>query len=157
MGGLDRFYPVEAVFSDRLIIARLGTRRGIPLAVLGDEDAAGKNGGGPPLGTSLENVSPEFVAATSALQVALFRHMWYVLRKGDRKDIRMNTVTVSPKFQVVIPKAIRQEAGIRPGQKLEVFRVDDIIEFVPVKDIKSMRGSLPGLSTEVDRSEHDRV
>ena len=69
----------------------------------------------------------------------------------------MTTVTVSPKFQVVIPKEIRQKAGIQPGQKLEVFRVDDIIELVPVKDMKSMRGSLPGLSTEVDRSERDRV
>ena len=69
----------------------------------------------------------------------------------------MSTVTVSPKFQVVIPKEIRQKAGLRPGQKLEVFRVDDIIELAPVKDMKSMRGSLRGLNTEVDRSERDRV
>ena len=39
----------------------------------------------------------------------------------------------------------------------EVFRVDDIIELAPVKDMKSMRGSLPGLNTEVDRAERDRV
>jgi len=69
----------------------------------------------------------------------------------------MNTVTVSPKFQVVIPKNIRETAGIRPGQKLEVFRVGGIIEMVPVKDVRSMRGSLPGLNTEVDRTEDDRV
>ena len=69
----------------------------------------------------------------------------------------MNTVTVSPKFQVVIPKDIRQLAGIRPGQKLEVFRVGGIIELVPVDDIKSTRGSLPGLNTEVEREEGDRV
>ena len=69
----------------------------------------------------------------------------------------MNTVTVSPKFQVVIPKDIRQRAGIRPGQRLEVFRVGGIIEMVPVKDVKTMRGSLPGLNTEVEREEHDRV
>ena len=69
----------------------------------------------------------------------------------------MNTVTVSPKFQVVIPKDIRQLAGIRPGQKLEVFRVGGIIELVPVEDIKSTRGSLPGLNTEVEREEDDRV
>ena len=69
----------------------------------------------------------------------------------------MNTVTVSPKFQVVIPKDIRQRAGIRPGQKLEVFRVGGIIEMVPVKDVKTTRGSLPGLNTEVEREGHDRV
>ncbi|MCX5756948.1 MAG: AbrB/MazE/SpoVT family DNA-binding domain-containing protein [Candidatus Hydrogenedentes bacterium] len=69
----------------------------------------------------------------------------------------MNTVTVSRKFQVVIPKDIRQLAGIRPGQKLEVFRMGGIIELVPVDDIKSTRGSLPGLNTEVEREEDDRV
>jgi AbrB family looped-hinge helix DNA binding protein len=69
----------------------------------------------------------------------------------------MNTVTVSPKFQVVIPKEIRQLAGIQPGQKLGVFRIGGIIELVPVEDIKSMRGSLPGLNTEVEREEEDRA
>jgi len=69
----------------------------------------------------------------------------------------MNTVTVSPKYQVVIPKQIRISAGIRPGQKLEVFRIGDSIEMVPVKDIRSMRGSLPGLKTIVERDEDDRV
>ena len=69
----------------------------------------------------------------------------------------MNTVTVSPKFQVVIPKDIRQRAGIQPGQKLEVFRIGDVIELAPVKDLKTMRGSLPGLNTNVDRTEIDRV
>ena len=65
----------------------------------------------------------------------------------------MNTVTVSPKFQVVIPKDIRQRAGIQPGQKLEVFRIGDVIELAPVKELKSMRGTLPGLNTEVEREE----
>jgi len=69
----------------------------------------------------------------------------------------MNTVTVSPKFQVVIPKDIRQRAGIRPGQKLEVFRVGEVIELAPVKDIRTMRGSMPGLNTDVERTERDRV
>ncbi len=69
----------------------------------------------------------------------------------------MNTVTVSPKFQVVIPKEVRQLAGIHPGQKLDVFRVGGIIELVPVDDIKSARGSLPGINTEIGREEDDRV
>ncbi len=69
----------------------------------------------------------------------------------------MNIVTVSPKFEVVIPKRIRQRARIQPGQKLEVLCVGGIIELVPVKDVKTMRGSLPGLKTEVQRAEHDRA
>jgi AbrB family looped-hinge helix DNA binding protein len=69
----------------------------------------------------------------------------------------MNTVTVSPKFQVVIPKDIRQRAGIRPGQKLEVFQVGGVIELAPIRDLKSLRGSLPGLNSEVERDESDRV
>jgi AbrB family looped-hinge helix DNA binding protein len=85
-----------------------------------------------------------------------FDEVGYVLRNADRRRIRMNTVMVSPEFQVVIPKDIRQLAGIRPGQKLEVFRVGGIIEMVPVDDIRSTRGSLPGLNTDVEREEDDR-
>lgn len=69
----------------------------------------------------------------------------------------MNRVTVSPKFQIVIPKQIRKMADIRAGQKLEVFCVGDVIELVPVRDVKGLRGSLPGLNTDVDRAESDRV
>lgn len=69
----------------------------------------------------------------------------------------MNTVTVSPEFQVVIPEEIRQGAGIQPGQQFEVFRIGGVIELAPVKELKSMRGSLPGLDTEVKRDEQDRV
>jgi len=68
----------------------------------------------------------------------------------------MNTVTVSSKFQITIPKKIRQRAGFQPGQKLEVFRIGDVIELVPVKPLPSMRGSLPGLETEVGLDD-DRV
>lgn len=69
----------------------------------------------------------------------------------------MSTVTVSPEFQIVLPKEIREHAGIQPGQKLEVFRIGDIIELAPVKDLKTMRGSLPGLTTKVEREDSDRV
>ena len=69
----------------------------------------------------------------------------------------MNQVTVSPKFQVVIPKDVRQRAGISPGQKLEVFRVGGVIEMVPVREVRMMRGNLPGLNTETEREKHDRV
>jgi len=69
----------------------------------------------------------------------------------------MSTVTVSPKFQIVIPKNVRQSAGIHSGQKFEVFRIGDSIELTPIKDIRTMRGSLLGLNTEVGRAERDCV
>jgi AbrB family looped-hinge helix DNA binding protein len=68
----------------------------------------------------------------------------------------MVTVTVSPKFQVVIPKEVREKLGIRPGQQLQILQFPDRIEFVPVQDIKNMRGFLKGIKTEV-RREKDRV
>ena len=68
----------------------------------------------------------------------------------------MVTVTVSPKFQVVIPKEVREKLGIRPGQRLQILPSPDRIEFVPVQDIKSMRGFLKGIQTDVCR-EKDRV
>ena len=68
----------------------------------------------------------------------------------------MVTVTVSPKFQVVIPKEVREKLGIRPGQQLQILQFPDRIEFVPVQDIKNMRGFLKGVKTDV-RREKDRV
>ena len=67
----------------------------------------------------------------------------------------MNTVTVSPKFQVVIPKAIREQLQLTPGQKIEVIAHDGRIELIPVKPLKSLRGFLEGIDTSVDR-EDDR-
>ena len=68
----------------------------------------------------------------------------------------METVTVSPKFQVVIPRSVRNALDIHPGEKIQVLQYKDRIEFVPLKDIKKMRGSLKGIDTSVVR-EKDRV
>jgi len=68
----------------------------------------------------------------------------------------MVTVTVSPKFQVIIPKAVRERLGIQPGQKLQLLQFSDRIEFVPLRDIKRMRGFLKGIETDIPR-ERDRV
>jgi len=69
----------------------------------------------------------------------------------------MNTVTVSPKFQVVIPEKIRQAMGIKPGQKFEVMEYEGCLEFVPIKGMKSLRGSLKGLDTKAFREKDDRL
>ena len=68
----------------------------------------------------------------------------------------MQTVTVSPKFQVVIPKTVRESLQLRPGQKMQVIEYDGRIEFIPERDIAELRGFLKGINTEFKR-EGDRV
>ena len=68
----------------------------------------------------------------------------------------MTTVTVSPKYQVVIPKEIREELKLKPGQKLQIIQFEDRIEFLLLKNIKNVRGFLKGINTEIKR-EGDRV
>lgn len=67
----------------------------------------------------------------------------------------MDTVTVSPKFQVVIPKRIREKLGLAPDQKLQAILFGDRIDLIPVRPITTMRGSLKGIATTVER-EADR-
>ncbi len=69
----------------------------------------------------------------------------------------MDTVTVSPKFQVVIPSRVREALNIQPGQKLQVMIIGNSIQFIPVKPMREYRGSVPGIDTTVDRDEEDRV
>ena len=68
----------------------------------------------------------------------------------------MQTVTVSPKYQVVIPRAIREALHLRPGQKMQVLEYEGRIEFIPERDIKELRGFLKGINTAFEREE-DRV
>lgn len=68
----------------------------------------------------------------------------------------MPTVTVSPKFQVVIPKGIRDHLGLKPGQKLHVMAYEGRIEFVPLRSPREMRGYLKGMKRDFDR-EADRL
>lgn len=68
----------------------------------------------------------------------------------------MNSVKVSPKYQIVIPKEIRESLNIRPGAAMQVFEVDGRIEVIPVRPIQSLRGRFRGIDTTVERDE-DRV
>ena len=68
----------------------------------------------------------------------------------------MQTVTVSSKYQVVIPRVIRRSLGIQPGQKVQAFLYGDRIEFVPLKPMRRMRGFLKGIDTSLER-DADRV
>ena len=68
----------------------------------------------------------------------------------------MTSVTVSPKYQIVIPKEIRESMGIVSGQKVQITSYQGRIEVIPLKPIKEMRGFLKGIDTTVLR-EDDRV
>jgi AbrB family looped-hinge helix DNA binding protein len=68
----------------------------------------------------------------------------------------MNSTTLSPKFQIVIPKEVREALRLRPGTKFNVFEHEGRIELLPVRSAKQMRGFLRGIDTSVTR-ETDRV
>lgn len=68
----------------------------------------------------------------------------------------MQTVTVSPKYQIVIPKTVRNALHLRPGQKMRIIEYAGRIELIPERDIKELRGFLKGINTEFKR-EKDRV
>ena len=68
----------------------------------------------------------------------------------------METLTISPKFQVVIPKAIRESLKLAPGQKVQAVIYQNRIELIPVRPMRKMRGFLKGIDTDVPR-EADRV
>ncbi|HTS22024.1 MAG TPA: AbrB/MazE/SpoVT family DNA-binding domain-containing protein [Casimicrobiaceae bacterium] len=68
----------------------------------------------------------------------------------------MTTVTVSPKFQVVIPREVRKSLGISAGQKIRVVALGDRIEFIPVRPAKALRGFVRGIDSTVAR-DRDRV
>ena len=70
--------------------------------------------------------------------------------------IVVQTVTVSPKFQVVIPKSVRETLHLRPGQKMQVVEYEGRIELIPERDIKELRGFLKGINTGFEREE-DRI
>jgi len=68
----------------------------------------------------------------------------------------MSIVTISPKYQVVIPKAIREKLDLRPGQKVQAIAYEGRVELIPVRPLKELKGFLPGIDPDIDRDE-DRV
>jgi len=68
----------------------------------------------------------------------------------------MTSVTVSPKFQVVIPKEVRESMGIVSGQKVQMLTYKNRIELIPIKPIKELKGVLKGITTGVERDK-DRL
>jgi len=69
----------------------------------------------------------------------------------------MDAVTVSPKYQVVIPLKVRERMRLKPGQKMHVIAYDNLVVFIPIRPIEQARGSLKGMDTRIERDEEDRV
>ncbi|MGD1969335.1 MAG: AbrB/MazE/SpoVT family DNA-binding domain-containing protein [Desulfobacterales bacterium] len=68
----------------------------------------------------------------------------------------MESVTISPKFQIVIPRKVRDSLNLKPGLKVQVLVYGNRIELIPLKEISEMRGFLKGINTEIER-EPDRI
>lgn len=64
----------------------------------------------------------------------------------------MNNVKISPKYQVVIPKRVREEMEIKPGEEVQVLSFEDRIELILVRKIQEMRGYLEGMDTAIERN-----
>jgi len=68
----------------------------------------------------------------------------------------MEAVTLSPKYQIVIPQAVREKLQLKAGQKFQVLAYDGRIELVPVMPIESLRGILKGVNVPFEREKKDR-
>jgi AbrB family looped-hinge helix DNA binding protein len=79
-----------------------------------------------------------------------------VIPNDDRWSRAVPAVTVSPKYQVVIPKEIREEMDIKPGQKVQMMICKGNIVLVPLRPIEELRGFLKGIDTTIER-ETDRL
>ena len=69
----------------------------------------------------------------------------------------MGVVTLSSKFQVVIPQDVRKKLGLKPGQKIVVVEKDGVVHLIPQRAIKQMREFVKGLDTQKLRDEEDRI
>ena len=69
----------------------------------------------------------------------------------------MKSVLVSPKFQVVIPREIRERFQLKPGERMVLIPYEGRIEMILEKNIKSMRGFLKGMNTEIKRERTERI
>jgi len=73
-----------------------------------------------------------------------------------KKEKMMEAVKISPKFQVVIPKKVRESMRLKPGQQMQVIEYGNRVELIPTKSVESMRGFMKGINKEFKR-EDDRL
>ena len=65
----------------------------------------------------------------------------------------MNALTLSPKFQVVVPKEIREAMKLKAGMPMQVVQYGERIEFIPVRPMRQVRGMLRGMATDIERDD----
>ena len=68
----------------------------------------------------------------------------------------MGVVTLSSKYQIVIPQDVRERMELKPGQKIVVIEKDGVVHLIPQRSIKEMRGFVEGVDTRKLRNEEDR-
>lgn len=68
----------------------------------------------------------------------------------------MTTVAISSKFQIVIPKEVRETLDLNSGMRIAVVPYENRIELIPLKPIKELKGALKGINTTITR-EKDRL
>ena len=69
----------------------------------------------------------------------------------------MSVVTLSSKYQIVVPREIRERLRLKPGQRLLIIEKNGVIHLIPQRPIREMRGFIRGLDTEGSREEGDRL
>ena len=69
----------------------------------------------------------------------------------------MATTTISPKFQIVIPKSVRDKLHLAPSQRLQIIEKGGVITLVPEVPLKSLKGTLKGMSETYLREKKDRL
>ena len=70
------------------------------------------------------------------------------------QECGMQTVKISPKFRIVIPKAVREKLNLRPGQELLVYELDGSIRVEPPRSVKDLRGMAKGMKWRDDYRDH---
>jgi len=68
----------------------------------------------------------------------------------------MGVVTLSSKYQIVIPQDVRERIDLKPGQKIVVIEKDGVVHLIPQRPIKEMRGFVKGVNAHKLRDEEDR-
>lgn len=69
----------------------------------------------------------------------------------------MSSVTLSSKYQIVIPSDVRKAMNVKPGQEFWVLYESGQIKLIPKRDIRELRGTLKGMDTNIEREEEDRI
>ena len=69
----------------------------------------------------------------------------------------MQTVTISSKYQIAIPRQIREKHNLKPGERFILMSIGDRIELIPEKKMEDLRGTLPGMDTDPGREKEDRI